>query len=1221
MLNAGPEPAEDAQDPAAGPRAGGERWRIARLILATGVGLAAAVALIGWLTGHVGTAGLGLGGRPLTPLDATAFVLIVLGGMAGAWPRTRRLGAALGGAAAAGMGAALLESIVNVGSGPDRLLAPGALAAAHISGRPSPQSATILLLLALAVVLRPDPRGRLAADLCALVAGLVSVACLIGLAIGWEPLTEVAPGTAIPVLAALGGLTLAAALVDSLDGALRRAPAARTGIAGALALALTLVATFAVAHDARRRADETQRGNLHLAVDATRTATAPVIEGLDDLATLYAATGSVAPGLLTLAAGKLLRNPAVTVVSVLRELTDAQRPAFERRYGRIVEPGGGVRRAARRPRYVVILHARRRDSRPLSPPGTHVDVAADPVRRPTLALAARTGRPSASAPTRSLQTGRAVVAVYLPVTRLSGRRSAIRVAIVFDTAVLSRLIAAALPPGVQAEVSDERVAFPGGTPDADAGPGRVLALAGRRWTVRVERTRPAWAGVLAAGGVGLSLTLLIVLAAGLLVRRERTALALAVHGLQQRDAAARAAARARRRSRFLEESATDVLFLSDPGLRLTYVSPAAWTQLGLQPDGLLGQAGVELVHPDEAGLVTTTIDKLAQSDAVVTVTHRMRHGDGRWIWMETLLRAVRDRETGAFVEVQGSTRDVTARRETEHRLREAENRFRSAFDEAPLGMAVVGLGGEVLQINRALCEMAGEEAADLRGTAFDALLHQADADTHREAREALLDGDLRAHDAELRVVRPSGHIVWAAVSTALVLGADGQPRHYLTQVQDVSERRRAEGQLQFLADHDPHTGLLNRRAFERSLREHLTRVRRYGVQGAVLVVDLDSFAAVTERVGRAGSDKLIVAVARALQRRLRASDLLARFGGDHFAVLLPHADLQEALVVGGALVDAVRSVQAGEGLEPLTASVGVALVDRPELRGDDLLIDADLAMYDAKQAGRDRVRQAERPLTGRQRFRPTADLAEQLREALREDRLVLYAEPIVELESDRVVQLELLLRLRGRDGDLQAPASFLPATDHPELVRELDRWAVTRAVALLAEHSDGPSVAVKVSVRSLAGEELVDTLGHELTARNVDPRRLTVELDEREAAAHLPRVQELARDLEHLGCPLALDDFGGGFGSFYSLKHLPYDVLKIDGGFVRHCVQEHADQLVIGAMADMAAGSGARTVAKFVGDDLTAAVVRRLGVDAGQGAYFGGPVPAAQAFAEAARRP
>jgi diguanylate cyclase (GGDEF)-like protein/PAS domain S-box-containing protein len=725
--------------------------------------------------------------------------------------------------------------------------------------------------------------------------------------------------------------------------------------------------------------------------------------------------------------------------------------------------------------------------------------------------------------------------------------------------------------------------------------------------------------VLAAGGVGLSLTFLIVFAVGLLVRRERTALALAVRGLQERDIAAREAAQARRRSRFLEESATDVLFLTDPGLRLTYVSPAAWAQLGLAPPTLVGRAAVDIVHADEVGLVAAAIAQLQESDAVVAVTHRMRHGDGRWLWVETLLRAIRDPETGALLEVQGSTRDVSARRETERRLREAENRFRSAFDEAPLGMVVVGLDGEVLQINRALCELAGEDASDLRGTAFDALLHQADADTHRQAREALLDGELSAHNAELRVVRPSGHVVWTAMSTALVLDADGQPRYYLTQVQDVSERRRAEGQLQFLADHDPLTGLLNRRAFERSLKEHLTRVRRYGVQGAVLVVDLDSFAAVNERLGPSRGDELILAVARAVRRRLRASDLVARFGGDGFAVLLPHADLQEALVVGGALVDAVRSVEIGEGEEPLTASVGVALVDRPELRGDDLLIDADLAMYDAKQGGRNRVRQARRPLTGRRRFRPTADLADQIREALREDRLVLYAEPVVDLQSGRTVQLELLLRLRGRDGDLQAPASFLPATDHHELVRELDRWTIARAVSLLAEHPRGPSIAVKVSVRSLAGEELVDTLGAELTARNVDPRRLTIELDESEAASHLPRVQELARDLHHLGCPLALDDFGGGFGSFYSLKHLPFDVLKIDGGFVRHCAHEHADQLVIGAMVDMAAGNAARTVAKFVEDDVTAAALRRLGVDAGQGAGFGRPVPAAEAFANAVR--
>lgn len=1005
----------------------------------------------------------------------------------------------------------------------------------------------------------------------------------------------------------------------------RTPPTVFPWVAACAGLLVTAIVTLMAAHHARAAADERQVADLALAAEATRTSTEPVLDALDDLATLYARPGRVPPGQLTLAASKVLRNHGVTVVSVLRHVKDSEREAFERAHGLIVEPDG-TRRARRRSAYTVIMTGRAREGgrtvglgRMTGPVRGLRDAAADAVRAPALDRAVRTGRAAATPPTLSLQNRRPVVAVYLPVRRLDGQASRIVVAVLFDTAVLTRTIAAALPQGLHVRVSDGRHPFAGGAAGGTRGdPSAALRVAGRRWRVQVAHVSPAWAGVIATGGVGLSLTLLVVLGAGILAGREQLAQALAVRGARERDAAAAAAAEARRRSRFLEQNATDILFLTGPGGALTYVSPAARTRLGLSPEELHGQTLEALAHPDDADRLRDVLQHLDRTDRVVEITHRVRHRDGHWLWAETLLRAVRHPQTGAFIEGQGSLRDITRRREDERRLREAENRFRSAFDEAPLGMAVVGLDGELLQINRALCTLCGWEESALRGTVFDALLHQADADTHRQARDALLDGELRAHNAELRIVQPSGDVVWTAISTALVLGGDGLPHHYLTQVQDISERRRAEAGLQYLADHDPLTGLLNRRAFERSLHEHLRRGRRYGVQGAVLVVDLDGFAAINARLGATKGDALLAAVALALRGRVRDSDLLARYGGDAFAVLLPQADLADALRVGAAIADAVRGVTVGdEDDTPVTASIGLALADRPEQRGEELLSDADLAMYDAKQAGRDRVRAAAGRPPDRPRARPIGDPADAIRDALREGRMVLYAEPVADLLTGEVVQLELLLRLRTRDGDLQSPAIFGPAAVRGGLVQELDRWVIGQAAALLAAHPDGPGLAVNVSVRSLVGERLVDTLGEELTRHNVDPRRLTIALREHEAVAHLPRVQELGRDLAHLGCPLALDDVGGGFGSFYFLKHLPFDVLKIDGGFVRHSAAEHADQVIIQSMVELAQGLVARTVAQQVQDEPTLVVLRDLGVDAAQGPAIAGPAPVLDAFAAA----
>jgi diguanylate cyclase (GGDEF)-like protein/PAS domain S-box-containing protein len=1187
-----------------------------RIAAAAAAAVLAVLALVGWATERPGLARLGTDLPAMPPLEAIAVLALASAVLPGRLGRARPVCVVLAAGAAALAGVALVEWIGALDLQLDDRLATAALAADGSSGRPSPHAATALFLLALAGIL--PARHRLAAEVCAVVAALVCLATLAGMITGEHQLAEIGPRTGMSLPAVLAGLLLAATLADPWHGELRRTPAAFTWLAGAAGVSLSIIATMAAAHEANDMADRTQREDLRLAVSATRTATAPVIAALEGVATLYVPTGATSRRQFRLAARKLMRRPVLMGVATLAHVRGSGREAFEREIGPIVDVDRHRRLAPAPPRalYTVIRESVSRMSRS----DGHIDLNADPVRGPAIRNAMRTGRPAATPPMASVRTGRSVIGVFLPVAGVSGSRSDVLVAGFFDARALTRQIAAALPAGLGVQISDDGVALTGSM--VRPRPGSIateIPLAGRRWQVRLDPLAPGRDRVLAAAGLGLGLTLVLVLAVGGLVRRERGAHALAARGARERDAAAEAALRAKRRSRFLEENATDVLFLMDQSSALTYVSPAAHTLLGLAPEQVLGQTITQIAHDDDLQLMHDAFLSLHGTAGTVEVAHRVQHRDGHWLWVETLVRAVRDPHTGMFLEAQGSVRDITHRREVEGRLREAENRFRSAFTEAPLGMAVVALDGTLLQINRALEELAGQEGRALRGTVFDALLHQADADTHRQAREALLAGELHTHGAELRVVRPSGQVVWTGISTALVLDADDRPQHFLTQVQNVSGRRRAEAQLQYLGDHDPLTGLLNRRAFERSLQEHLTRVRRYGPNGAVLVVDVDAFSAVNDRLGHSGGDAVIVDVALALRSRLRDSDLLARFGGDEFVILLPRANLEEALVVGGALVDVVRGMRtsATDDGPAVTVSVGVALVDRPEQRGAELLIDADLAMYDAKATGRDRVHSAWTAPADAPRMRAAGNDAQLVRDAIRQDRLVLFAEPVVDLRTGSVVQLELLLRIRGADGDLQVPASFMAVAERHDLVQALDLWVIGRAIALLSANPDGPAMSVNVSMRSVQGDVLVDFLGEEFTAQRVDPRRLTVEISEHEAVAHLPRLQELSRELRHLGCPLAIDDFGAGFGGFYSLKHLPFDVLKIDGEFVRHCASEHADQVIIAAVVEAARALGARTIAEFVEDDVAVTCLRNLGVDAAQGHHFALPMPVQEALADA----
>jgi len=435
--------------------------------------------------------------------------------------------------------------------------------------------------------------------------------------------------------------------------------------------------------------------------------------------------------------------------------------------------------------------------------------------------------------------------------------------------------------------------------------------------------------------------------------------------------------------------------------------------------------------------------------------------------------------------------------------------------------------------------------------------------------------------------------------------------------EEALARSRYEAELKHMADHDPLTGLLNRRAYERSLEEHLARGERYGHAGAVMVLDLDSFKEVNDTLGHSAGDELIVRVAGALASRLRESDTLARLGGDEFAILTPIGEREEAESLADSLLGVVRQERAPRGPggreRPITASIGVApLQGAEQLSAEEALINADLAMYDAKEAGRDCSVTYGGAGRGQAHIEARLEWAERIRAALDEDRLVLHAQPVVETATGITTQHELLVRMVDVHGDLIPPGSFLPVAERFGLIREIDRWVVTRAIRMLGEHRAAghrPIVEINLSAHSLGDAQLALHIGRELRAAGVAATQLIFEVTETTAIGNIAAARTFAERLGELGCRFALDDFGAGFGSFYYLKHLPFDFIKIDGEFVRNCTSDPTDRLVIRAVVELARGMGKRTIAEFVGTEETYTILRELGVDYAQGFYLGPPAP------------
>ncbi|MCW2995548.1 MAG: hypothetical protein JWQ18_3043 [Conexibacter sp.] len=696
---------------------------------------------------------------------------------------------------------------------------------------------------------------------------------------------------------------------------------------------------------------------------------------------------------------------------------------------------------------------------------------------------------------------------------------------------------------------------------------------------------------------------------------------------------ARGAAEEARRQRVLLEDAQSMAGLGSWSIDLE--TGVEWWSTGLfrifGVDAITGGGEAThdaLIHPEDRAAVREAIAGSTQDGSPFDVTYRIVRPDGAE-------RTMHGRGTpaapvdGRIRRVWGTTQDVTERDQLEAGRREAERRFRAAFEHAPIGVCVLDFHGadpgQWLTVNPALANLLGYERETLLEHRISAILHPDEMEVTRDRLAALVSGKAERITAECRMVHADGHLVWTLVTVAAVPDEAGRPAYGIGQIVDITERKRFEGQLQHLADHDALTGLFNRRRFEEELNRALASAERYHHRGAVLVLDLDGFKFVNDTLGHPVGDELIARLAGTLRAELRESDVIARLGGDEFGVILPEASASEAAAVAGKLLRAVERdgiVADSTRHARVTASVGLAAFDGADgLSAEELLVEADIAMYDAKEAGRNQAAHAEREHAGPGRHVSRLSWLERIRTALAEDRFALHAQPIVAMgDADEPPAFELLIRMLSDGGELIPPATFLPIAERFDLIQAIDRWVVGRAVALvLREHEAGRPVTLSVNIsgRTMGDADFAGWLERLLTATPIPPRRLIIEITETSAIVNLERARTLAATLRRLGCLLALDDFGAGFASFSYLKHLQFDVLKIDGEFVRGLRESQTDRLVVEAVVAIARGLGTPSLAEFVADSATLDAVRALGVDYAQGFHLGRPLPIDEALGHA----
>jgi diguanylate cyclase (GGDEF)-like protein/PAS domain S-box-containing protein len=594
--------------------------------------------------------------------------------------------------------------------------------------------------------------------------------------------------------------------------------------------------------------------------------------------------------------------------------------------------------------------------------------------------------------------------------------------------------------------------------------------------------------------------------------------------------------------------------------------------------------------------------------------------DDEEVALESLSAGAQDYLVKGSIEAAGLKRAVRYAIERQSADSELQNLARQneiILDSAGEGICGLDAGGVVTFANPAAAGLLGCEREELLGSLFHEVVHPkgplSDGHDHADCpiHTAVVDGVSYRSDDEV-FARVDGSAFPVEYSITPYSGR--KDAGAVVTFKDIAERKRAEQQLQYLADHDVLTGLYNRRRFGEELTQQIAMTERLGIASALLVLDIDNFKFINDALGHQAGDELIRSLASQLKGRARRTDIVARLGGDEFAVLLTGTGADDAIELAEEILGMVRShrVLARDKPVQVTTSIGIATLDAQNLTSEQLLMEADVAMYEAKGSGRDRVVLFTRDAPAPNAQRAGLVWTDKIKRALRNDHFAVYAQPIVSLNGRNEDRFELLVRMLDEDGSVVPPGAFLPVAERFGLVCEIDILVIRKAIALIErEQLVGRKIVLEINLsgHSIGDPELPDLIEAELTKAPIDPAQLVFEITETAAIANMEEARTLARRIRRWGCRFALDDFGAGFGSFYYLKYLPVDYLKIDGEFIRNLDSSEIDQRMVEAMVEIAKALGLSTIAEFVENEEILTKLQEFGVDFAQGYHVGRPAP------------
>jgi len=554
--------------------------------------------------------------------------------------------------------------------------------------------------------------------------------------------------------------------------------------------------------------------------------------------------------------------------------------------------------------------------------------------------------------------------------------------------------------------------------------------------------------------------------------------------------------------------------------------------------------------------------------------------------------------------------DISQRKRSEEKLRNAEERYRDLVETAHDLVWSIDANGKWVYLNQACKHIYGYEPEQMLHRHISEFVSPEYKIRDQEAFESLLKNKELLQYETVHLDKNGTARQLSFNATALVI--DGNITRIRGTARDITEQKVYEKQLSYQAEHDSLTGLYNRHYFQQELERLIARTARSGANSALFYIDLDQFKYVNDTLGHALGDELLLETTDILKSHSRDGDLLARFGGDEFTLLLYNLDIADAEPIAEKLrllFENYRYNRASNSFN-VTCSIGITVIDNHSCSADEILAQADLACNLAKSHGRNRV-YVYNP-EDRDKLGMAEDMgwATRVREVLDNDRFQIVYQPIVSISDGKIHSYEVLIRMPYDDGQIILPGGFMPAAERFGLIHSIDRWMVAKTIRTLAGLRDEGHTfhfGINLSGRAFEDSTLLPLIKAVLDETGLDPSWLTFEITETAAIANLNAAVRFIEALRGIGCRFALDDFGSGFCSFTYLKHLPVDTLKIDGSFVQSLPNAPVDQAMVKSMNQVAHALGKKTIAESVENVETLNLLKELGVDYAQGHYLGKP--------------